>query len=455
MNRARILLTLLGASALASSAPLMSQDDEDSDPALVADDQETDEPEDADEADQVDWGGQDAAEASDDDDIDDDGIDDALDDDAVAIDPGDDTEAEPSDMLLFIEDDDVAFDEDDVFDTDRDGNDDPEDAPALFQDRLPQVEVPDEVADDYARHFSPAQQFIQIAGAVAMHDGVTAWAARNDQPKFQAEIRYITDPRQWGDPPSADDAPPAGSQAWEAQHICGGALIADNWVITAAHCVTPGHLARGMEVVLGEHDIARANPSRVFKADKIVIHSGYYNTATWQKRDMYKNDIALVHIVRTPRPGVEKITLYEGPAIEPGTFISTLGWGVKTVAQDLQANRNAGSAVLYRADVKLLDPRACNLFLRDKTNPPDLANRINSYVVCGGQTKSKACKGDSGGPVILTNGPARLVGIVSWTKNNSCGQPDKPGVYTWIEPYKKWIGAAMGATVNRAGWLVM
>ena len=450
MNRARIFLTLLGASALASSVPLFSQDDEGSDPALVSEDQA-----DADEEDQVDWAGQDPDEASDDDDINNDGIDDAIDDDSVAIDLGDDSDAEPSDMLQFIDDDDVAFDEDDVYDTDRDGNDDLEDAPAMFQDRLPLVQVPDDIADDYARHSSPARQFMRIAGAVAMHDGVTAWAARNDQPKFQAEIRYVTDPREWNDPPSAGDAPPEGAQPWEAQHICGGALIADNWVITAAHCVTPGHLARGMQVVLGEHDIAQPSPGRVFKVDKLVIHAGYYNTATWQKHDMYKHDIALVHIVRTPKPGFEKITLYEGPAIAPGTFISTLGWGVKNVTQDLQRTRNAGSAVLYRADVKLLDPRACNLLLRDNSSPPDLANRINGYVVCGGQTKSKACKGDSGGPVILTNGPARLVGIVSWTKNNSCGQPDKPGVYTWVEPYKQWIGAAMGASVNRAGWLVL
>lgn len=460
MNRARIILTLLGATALASSAPLFSQDEEaeDATEMVAAEDAAEAETVNNDD-DEVDW--EDDADDEDvDEDINDDGFDDSLSDDAVAIEAGDDQDA---DALEFIYDDpdDVAFDEDDAYDLDGDGNDDPDDAPALFQDRLPTIRLPDGMeADELARDPRPGLPFAEIAGSVGMREGAVTWAARSGTPKFQAEIRYVQDPRDWAKPPTANQAPPQGAQPWEAQHICGGALIANDWVITAAHCVIPDQIEQGMEVVLGEHNIARPSRDRVFKVTRVVYHEGYYNTRTWHTLDMYKHDIALLHIERRGGAGLsdkfDTVPLYSGDLPTTETFLSTLGWGVVSRTQDLQATRNAGSAVLFRADVKLLDPKACNVILRENDGrPPDLLNRMNNFVMCGGQTNSKACKGDSGGPVIFTNGPARLVGIVSWTKTNSCGNKNKPGVYTWIKPYRKWIDKAMDAPAGRGHWLVV
>lgn len=458
MNRARLILTLLGATALASSAPLFSQAEDEGDAAEVLAAEDAAEAF-SDDDDEVDW--EDDADDEDlDEDIDDDGFDDSLFDDSVAIETGDDQNADTIEFV-YDDEDDVAFDEDDAYDLDGDGNDDPDDAPALFQDRLPLIRLPDGMtADERASDRKPTLSFGGIAGSVGMRDGAVAWAARSGTPKFQAEIRYTQDPRRWANPPARDEAPPLGAQPWEAKHICGGALIADDWVITAAHCVTPAQVRQGMEVVLGEHNIASPSPGRVFKVNRVVYHEGYYDTATWRKLDMYKHDIALLHIARSDggqrSDKFETVPLFSGDLPTTETFLSTLGWGVVSNAQDLQATRNAGSAVLFRADVKLLDRKACNLIMRqNEGRPSDLLDRINGYVVCGGQTNSKACKGDSGGPVIFTNGPARLVGIVSWTKANSCGNKNKPGVYTWIRPYRKWIDKAMDEPAGRGLWLVV
>lgn len=464
MNRARMILTLLGATALASNAPLFSQDEGADDAAEMieaGDDAQTvfDSSANPDDSEEVDW--EDDAEDEDfDEDFNDDGFDDNLADDSVALETGDDQEADPLEFV-YEDEDDVAFDEDDAYDLDGDGNDDPDDAPALFQDRLPTMRLPDGwTAEELARDSRPRLPFSGIAGSVGMRDGAVAWAARSGTPKFQAEIRYTQDPRRWASPPPADEAPPLGAQPWEARHICGGALIAKDWVITAAHCVTPAQIQQGMEVVLGEHNIASPSPGRTFKVTRVVYHDGYYDTATWKKRDMYKHDIALLHIARSDggrsSDKFDTVPLFSGDLPTTETFLSTLGWGVVSRTQDLQETRNAGSAVLFRADVKLLDRRACNLIMRENEGrPPDLLDRINSYVMCGGQTNSKACKGDSGGPVIFTNGPARLVGIVSWTKANSCGNKDKPGVYTWIKPYRTWIDKAMDEPAGGGMWLVV
>ncbi len=59
----------------------------------------------------------------------------------------------------------------------------------------------------------------------------------------------------------------------------------------------------------------------------------------------------------------------------------------------------------------------------------------------------EACKGDSGSPLILTNGRVpRIVGVVSWglSTDKNCGPSGQPGVYTEIESFAPWICKIMG-----------
>ena len=67
-------------------------------------------------------------------------------------------------------------------------------------------------------------------------------------------------------------------------------------------------------------------------------------------------------------------------------------------------------------------------------------DKISTGMFCAGdlQGETDACQGDSGGPAVgLIQGRATLLGITSW--GYGCGRPNKPGVYTKVREYFKWI----------------
>lgn len=71
-------------------------------------------------------------------------------------------------------------------------------------------------------------------------------------------------------------------------------------------------------------------------------------------------------------------------------------------------------------------------------------------MICAAREGQKTCRGDSGGPVILTNGTTpRLVGLVSWGKTD-CSGDGRPSVFTRLEAHLAWIAQAMKLPETRA-----
>ncbi|XP_070776922.1 complement factor D [Enoplosus armatus] len=214
-------------------------------------------------------------------------------------------------------------------------------------------------------------------------------------------------------------------------HECGGFVIADQWVMTAAHCLPTG--PNGRQVVLGVHSLSEPEETKQ-TFDILELHN-YPNFST----SSYDNDIALIKLDRpfNASEAVKAVEYLREGGTNPSTNeeVDTAGWGS---INDLGARPDK----LKEVTVEVFSSSRCrrgDYFGRKFTKNMMCAHKLCADPCDQPHRKEDSCDGDSGGP-LLYNGI--VVGITS-NGGSKCGQVRKPGIYTIISHYTEWIDKTM------------